>query len=111
MRPLSPSETDDEGRAAFALIAPDVVHAVVLPAGTPTRIELPPKTAYVSFSANVDFFAKFGGATVAALWPEASILDGSAAEMNPAIRNVFGATHVSVVSADAGMLTMSFYGV
>lgn len=93
---------------------PDYVDARVLSANTAKRHDL--QTAitagakFVSFSADGDFYAKFGDSSVTAAVPSGDVTDGSAAELNPMARKIpASATHVSLVAPAATKITLSFW--
>lgn len=60
------------------------VDAIVLTAGTNVAYTLPTKARLLNFSSTDDFYVNFNGNTAAV--PSASVTDGSASALNPAMR-------------------------
>lgn len=100
-----------DNRAALSPRATDYVLAAVLPANTQVRLALPSDARVVSFSGGADFYAKFGNSSVVAAVPGASVTDGSASVLNPATRSLAPAqaTHVSLISASATVVTVEVW--
>lgn len=97
-------------RGSFAPPPSDAVDARALAAGIAERHAIPAGSHFVLFSATGDFFAKFGDSSVTAAVPSADVVDGSAAELNPAARAVpAGTTHVSLVADADCLVTLAFY--
>jgi len=98
-------------RGMFAPPPSDTVHARVLAANTAELVAVPAGAMFVVFSATADFYVKFGASEVAAAVPGGDVTDGTASELNPSAREIpDGATHLSLVSAAACTVTLSFYG-
>jgi hypothetical protein len=108
--PLRPFSQGNVARAAFAP-PPAYVDVRVLAANAAERHAVPQGAKKVIFSGNADFFAKFGDGTVTAALPAADVLDGSGSELNPEAREIpSDCTHISLVSASATIVSLSFYG-
>jgi hypothetical protein len=98
-------------RRQFAPPASDFVNARVLAANTAELAAVPAGAAFVVFSSAIDFHVKFGDGTVVAAIPVADVADGSGSELNPEAREVpAGITHLSLISASAGVVTLAWYG-
>lgn len=98
------------GRAALAPPPPAYVDPIVLAPGVMELHPLPAGAAYLVFSLDGDFFAKFGTSSVVAALPMASTSDGSGSELNPAARRVpAGATHVALIASQAATGSLSVY--
>lgn len=112
MRPISPSNMANSGRASFSMAPSDHVHALMLKDGQPAKTVIPEGAAHVAFSGTVDIYVLFGMDTVVAVVPSVNDTDGTAPELNPAMRFIpQDHTHISIVSPDDGVVTLSFYGV
>jgi len=104
-------------RLAGAPPPTDYVDVRVLAANTAERHTLPTEANFVSFSANADFYARFGDNTVVAAIAGADVTDGTGSMMNPGIRQLPLAgtplaevfTHVSLIAPAATIVTMEFY--
>jgi hypothetical protein len=83
------------------------VDAKVLAAGVAETVTVPTGAKVAIFSANTDFYVNFSGGTAAA--PSADVADGSASELNPAVRYVFGQGTFSIVSPYVCIVTLSYY--
>lgn len=98
-------------RAQFAPPPADYVDVRVLAANTAERHAIPGGAKYVLFSADGNFYAKFGEVTVTAAVPSADVVDGTASELNPEGREIpSGSGYVSLIAPVATIITMSFYG-
>lgn len=91
----------------------DYVDAKVLAAGV-NKIQIVPSGAkVVLFWANCNFYVKpatTSGAAVAVV-PAADVTDGTASEGAPTGLYINGnTTHIGLISAEGGIVTMSFYG-
>lgn len=92
---------------------PDYVNARVLAAATAEAVAVPAGAAYVVFSANCDFHARYNAAlagTAAAV--PADTTDGTACELNPDARylGVDQVAEISLISTTGGIVTLAFYG-
>lgn len=96
---------DKNGQNIFALPAPGYVNARVLAASTAETITPPGGAKFVVFSANADFYVNY--TTTAAIPTDTT--DGSAAELNPSVRDITGVTAISVISAGVCIVTAAFY--
>lgn len=98
------------GREAFAPTPSDHVDARVLAANTAERHTIPAGAKFVSFSADGDFYAKFGDGTVNAAVPSTDVTNGTGSALNPGVRRIVeGITHVSLIAAAARVITMEFW--
>lgn len=98
------------GRESIAPVASDFVDARVLAANTAERHTLPAGAAFVSFSADGDFYVRFGNNAVNAAVPAADVTDGSASTLNPGVRRIpADATHVSIIAAATRVVTLEFW--
>ncbi len=97
-------------RRQFAPPPSDAIDVRVLLANTAERHQVPTDAKWVIMSGNVDFYAKFGTDTVTAAVPSVDVTDGSASEQNPEAREIVtGITHISLISASAAIITLSWY--
>ena len=98
---------DAMGNHSPVLAPSDYVLAVHLAPDTPRTIAIPPDARIVLFSATGPFWARFAApATV----PATDILDGTAPELNPAGRSVFGIGQLGLAAATACIVNLVFYG-
>ncbi|WP_293862530.1 hypothetical protein [uncultured Alsobacter sp.] len=87
---------------------PGYVDHIRLSANTPKRYEIPAGAKSISFSADGDFYALYGGSSVVTSIPSDDVTDGSAAELNPMARRLpDGITHISLVAPAATRVTIS----
>lgn len=94
------------------LPSPDYVQQCVFVAGTGQAFDVPTGAGYVTFSASVDFWVRYGS-TAASIPTTSSTGSSTNAELNPTARNVgstLSCTGVSVISASTGYLTMNWFG-
>jgi hypothetical protein len=101
------------GNSAFALRQSDWIDARVLSAGGAAEdFQAPALARYVLFSGNGDFYCRIKeGSTVTATVPT-DTTDGTAAELNPAMRFLPGEqAYISLISPTAGatVVTMNFF--
>lgn len=104
---LTPLEVVRDDKA-FALRPSNYVLARSLAASTAESFTVPtsPRARFVLFSANGDFYANFTG--TAAI--PGDVTDGTAAELNPAMRFIPNdCTAISVIAPDATVVTASFW--
>ncbi len=92
---------------SFAIRPSKYVDAYVLVADTVQTITIPTGARFALFSCTGDFYVDFAG-TLAAV-PAANITDGSAPELNPAVRSVEGYTSFKVIASDAAVLTIGYF--
>ncbi len=107
------SSLDIVGGNAFALRQSDWIDARALSAGGAAEtFQAPALARYVLFSANGDFYCRIKeGSTTTATVP-GDTTDGSASELNPAMRFLPGEqAYISLISPAAGatVVTMNFY--
>lgn len=88
------------------LLPPAYTDAIVLVANASQTQAVPTSARWVIFSATCNFYAATGGTAAV---PGATTTTGGAAMLNPAAWNVVGFTQITVVSAAACIVTMSFY--
>jgi hypothetical protein len=104
--------TDDKGRDSFALRAPSYVNSRALAAGVAETIAAPNGARYVLLACTADFYVNWQGQTAAV---PGDIADGSAPELNPAMRyigqleGVAALGSFSVISPEASVVTASFF--
>lgn len=96
--------------SCFALGAPEYTNARVLAANTAESVTIPDGCNLVNFSGNADFYVRYNGtATV----PSGDVTDGTAAELNPALRRIAtgdGSASFSIIAPVANTtVTMSFF--
>lgn len=92
---------------SFAIIPSQYVNAYVLVAATAQAVTIPTGARFALFSCNNDFYVDFQGGTAAV--PAANVTNGSAPELNPAVRGIEGLSSFSVISPDAAILTISYF--
>ncbi len=82
--------------------------AIVLVANTAQSYTIPTGATYILFSASsgCDFYVNY---TTTAAVPGASTSTGLVSEMNPGLRALNGATSISLISATAGIITVSLF--
>lgn len=112
MRSFLEDYPNGSGRGALAPQVSDYVDARVLGAGANEVHAIPAGAAFVNFSADGDFYVKFGTSNaVTAAVPAADVTDGSAPILNPGSRRIpNGATHIALIAAAARVITMEWYG-
>lgn len=96
---------DANGNTMFALPFPGYVNSVSLSAGVAESITVPSGAVFAVFSATGDFYANY---TTTATVP-GDVSDGTASELNPSARNVFGLSTISVISSGTPSITVAFY--
>jgi hypothetical protein len=97
-------------RDMMAAVSSDYCDTRILAANTAERHTIPTGAAYVSFSADGNFWAKFGTVAVTAAIPAADVTDGSSPVLNPGVRRIFsGETHVSLIADAARLVNMEFW--
>lgn len=106
---LSPLEIVNAGQMAFALRQSNWIDARVLAANTAETFQAPAGARYVLFSANGDFYCRIAAASTAAAVPAADVTDGSAAELNPAMRYVAEVDYISLIAPAATIVTLVYY--
>ena len=90
------------------LAAPNFINVAVLAAGTGQAFDTPSGASIVTFGASIDFYVKYGSTSAAV--PTTSMSTGNAnGELNPTVRNVRSSTGLSLISASAGNVTMSWF--
>lgn len=95
------------GENTYAIPASSFVNSYELSAGTAETVTIPTGASVVMFSALDNFFVHYD--TVAAL-PGGDVTDGTAAELNPTVRDIAEFTTISIVSpTSSNQVTVSFY--
>ena len=90
---------------------PTYVDSYVLAAGVARRATIPAGYRFVDFQTDLDFYAKPGDNTVTAVVAVGDVTDGTASEFNPKWRSVGGGfTHISIISASNGVVTLAWHG-
>lgn len=92
----------------FIMRTPDYVDVRVLTAGVAVQHTIPTDARVVVFSADGDFYAAYGTNPTATV-PTIDVTDGTASEMNPTARFLKGQAKISLISADAAIITLSFF--
>lgn len=87
----------------------DYIDAVVLAANTVETKAIPANKNFVlmSCSGGFDFYCKFANESIAI--PAADIANGTAPELNPVMRAINGKSFASFISANACVITLSYY--
>jgi len=80
-----------------------------LSASAAKAITVPAGAKWVVFSAplSMNFFVRYSNTP--ATIPGGDITDGSACEQNPIARLIEGVSNMSIISADAGVVTIAYY--
>lgn len=91
----------------YAINTADFVNNYVLVANTAKTVTVPAGAAFASFSPAVPFYANFNGAT--AVVPSVDITTGLGHEYMPVTRYIAGVATISIISDQAGAVTVSFY--
>ena len=107
---LNKFELQADTRGNHNTLIPNVskwVDAKVLAAGVAESITVPTDAKMVIFSANNDFYINSSGGTAAT--PSADVSDGSASELNPSVRYVYGQGTISIISPYTRIITLSYY--
>jgi hypothetical protein len=108
---VSPLEIVNVGMFAFALRQSDWIDARALSAGgSAETFQAPALARYVLFSANGDFYCRIAAASTAATVP-GDTTDGTAAELNPAMRYIGEQDYISLISPTSGatVVTLMYY--
>lgn len=105
LRPVSAQ--DIPGQLMIGVNYPQWIDPVVLAAGVAQTYTVPTGALYILFSANADFYARYDG--TAAAVPTVTTTSGSGPELNPGLRNITGATTISLISPTVCIVTLSVY--
>lgn len=97
-------EFDDRHKGG--LLISDERNTIVLAAGIAQSIAVPAKAAIVLFSANADFWADYDNTAIV---PSSNITDGTSPELNPTLRRLNNVSNISLISASAAKIQISFY--
>jgi hypothetical protein len=90
---------------SYSLRPSDYVLAKSLAAGVAESFTVPDNAKYVLFSATADFYANY---TTTATVP-GDVTDGTASELNPALRILTSVTTISVIAPADCVITASFW--
>lgn len=104
----------DVDREGEGLRQSDWIDARVLAAGVVESFQAPTVAKRVLFSGNGNFYCRItpaaNGSAVAAAVPAADVTDGSASELNPAMRVLPDDTaYISLIAPTDTIVTMIFY--
>jgi hypothetical protein len=102
-------EIVNAGMDAFALRQSNWIDARVLAAGVAETFQAPVGARFVLFSADGDFFCKIAPASTAAAVPAADVTDGTASELNPAMRYIGEVEYISLIASATTIITMQFF--
>lgn len=95
------------GFYAAALPLSQWVDARVVAANVSETVTVPAGAQFAIFNSNIDFYIKSGGAAAV---PAADVTDGTGSALNPQVIAVTPADTFGVISASAGIITISYYG-
>jgi len=95
-----------QGSTLIGISRSDYIMANVLAANVAEVVTIPTDAQYVLFSANTDFYARFNAAAAV---PATESTDGTASMLNPALRQIDGASTIGLISPYACVVTMAFY--
>ena len=98
----------EHGQITAAILASGYLDNFVLASDTAETVTRPTGANIVVFSADVDFWVNWHGATAAV--PSVDQTDGAAEELNPVARSVGHLTTFSIVAAAACKLSLAWYG-
>lgn len=90
----------------------DSVQTAVLAANTGQAFDTPAGAGYLIFAGSVDFYVKYGSTTATVPTTSSTSLTTNS-ELNPTARNLnstAACTGISIISALAGVVTLSWYG-
>ena len=88
------------------VVAPsDYIDARVLAATVAEVITVPAGATFVMFSGTADFYVRFNAA---ATIPSGDVTDGTASELNPQTRVIYGPT-IGIISPVICIVTLAFY--
>jgi hypothetical protein len=99
-----------EGTAQFFSLPPsDYINAYLLQPGVPAVVAPPEGVSAVMFSATGNFWVWWGSGQAAL--PSGSIIDGTAPDLNPTVRQLKGrgARPFSIIAAASTTVTVQFY--
>lgn len=94
---------------SFALRRKAYTCVIDLPANTQETFTVPTGASCIFFSANCDFWADYDPGSGSIAVPGASITDGSAPELNPAVAIVDDVTTIYLISTAGGLVSMLVY--
>ncbi|HYD64569.1 NAD/NADP transhydrogenase alpha subunit-like protein [Azospirillum sp.] len=106
---MKPFQTrfDAMGTPTVAANLSDSRHVVVLTAGTPKTVAVPAGARTVLINATGPVWVQYAAA---AALPIADQLDGHAAELNPAMRDITGIASLDLVAPADCAASIAFYG-
>lgn len=97
--------SDPSSKAGFALQAPEYVDSVEL-TGTAVQLTVPAGARYAVFSGTDNFYVAYG-ADPTAVVPSGTTSDGSASELNPAVRRLDGVEKISIIGT--ALVAVSYF--
>jgi len=97
-------EFDDRHRGG--LLISDNRNTLVLTANTAESIAVPEGAQIALFSATADFWADYDNTAIV---PSVDITNGTAPELNPTLRRLNNVSNISLISASAAKIQISFY--
>ena len=112
MIPLKVAYSSKGGDSIFAIRQSDTINSHVLSANTPESDVVPAGATRVMFAVvpnGTDFFVKIADTETAAAINVVDVINGSASEPNPAVRTVVPGQYVSIISATACKIYLSYF--
>lgn len=106
---VSNLEVVNAGMNAYALRQSNWIDARVLGIATAETFQAPAGARYALFAANGDFYCKTATASTAAAVPAADVTDGTASELNPAMRYIGELEFISLISPAACVVTIQYF--
>ena len=85
----------------------DYVCALALSAGVAQSMSVPNDAQMVIFSGTGDFWVRYNEDAEV---PSASVMDGTASELNPTKRSLSGTTSISVIAEANCKVSLAFFG-
>ena len=99
-----------QNNGSFSVTQSDCIMAQVLAASTVEHVAVPANAKYVVFSGDGDFYARIDQVSnTAIVVPSSDITDGSAGELNPAVRTLPSGSYIHLIASAARVVTMAFY--
>jgi hypothetical protein len=112
MVPLKVAYSTKGGDSIFAIQQSDTINSHVLAANVAKSATVPVGAARVIFTvipSGVDFYAKITTAGTVAAINTTDITNGSASEPNPSVRTVIAGQTISMISASACKIYLSYF--
>ena len=97
------------GADKLALRQSDWIDARVLAANVAETFQAPALARYVLFSSDGAFYCRIAAASTSATVPAGDVTDGSASELNPAMRYIGEQEYISLIAAAACTITMQYF--